>query len=223
MPSVARVPAQASAVQFRSHVELKQTLSHRSTNSGSVVADFERGIRRVDSHLDVSCALVRRGQCLFDIFHQVDENLRQLMLVSAGGGPNAAEGQGGGTVSGSADSGFVFPGDVFSRLGTTSAGSDFPRDLVFDSSGNLFLSGATQRSLEGVNQGGYDVFLSKFSPNGAVLWTRQFGSVMTDTVNALAVAPDGTAVVSGYLATALEGTVIQANFVAKFSAAGDRL
>ena len=45
-----------------------------------------------------------------------------------------------------------------------------------DGLGNVYITGHTFGSLEGVNAGNLDIFVSKFDMNGVLLWTEQIGS-----------------------------------------------
>lgn len=57
-----------------------------------------------------------------------------------------------------------------------SAGRDIASRLALDTSGNVYLTGYTDGSLDGVNAGHEDIFLIKYSNLGAKQWTRQFGT-----------------------------------------------
>ncbi len=61
-------------------------------------------------------------------------------------------------------------------------------------------------SLEGTDEGGYDVFLTKFDSDGNEVWGTQFGSSDYDYANGVAVDGSGNAYVTGYTRGTLEGT-----------------
>ena len=67
-------------------------------------------------------------------------------------------------------------------------------DLKRDPMGNLFLAGYGPSSIAGH---GMDAFVTKLSGDGEVLFRTTFGGTQDETVNALALAPDGSAVVVG--------------------------
>lgn len=102
---------------------------------------------------------------------------------------------------------------VYERDGTLAwarqfgtSGQDEVRGVAIDAAGNVVVAGFTEGSLVGVGAGGRDAFIRKYDPNGVVRWTRQFGTVAADTINALAVdAPSGEIVVGGTTAGSLQG------------------
>ena len=54
-----------------------------------------------------------------------------------------------------------------------------------------------------VSSGGYDMFLAKYSPQGAHLWSQKFGGTLNDMINGIAVDSQGNVVVTG----TFQGTV----------------
>ena len=56
------------------------------------------------------------------------------------------------------------------------AGNDGADGLATDEEGNVFITGFTDGSLFGPNQGDHDAWVKKYSPAGAVLWKRQLGT-----------------------------------------------
>jgi hypothetical protein len=83
---------------------------------------------------------------------------------------------------------------------------DAARGVAVDAAGNAYVVGTTDGSLQGTSQGLADVFIRKYSPNGNVLWTSQFGTTTVDFGMAVAVDAAGNAVVAGYTDGALRGT-----------------
>jgi Beta-propeller repeat len=65
-----------------------------------------------------------------------------------------------------------------SQYGTTTV--DLATDVAVTSTGVSYVLGTTTGVL-GLQVGAQDVYLRKFDTNGAVLWTRQFGTTGTDT------------------------------------------
>ena len=106
------------------------------------------------------------------------------------------------------------------QLGTSS------RDLAFsvavDGAGNAFISGITGGSLGGPHAGSWDAFLAKYSPAGALLWTRQLGTSPDNYANSVAVDEWGNAFISGWTAGSLGGSSAGDHdaFIAKYSASG---
>ena len=65
------------------------------------------------------------------------------------------------------------------QWGTTS--SDTAHGITTDSLGNIYITGHTNGTLEGNdNEGGYDIFISKFNALGTKIWTKQLGSSSDD-------------------------------------------
>ena len=63
--------------------------------------------------------------------------------------------------------------------------------LAADNGGNVYLTGITRGNLVGANKGYDDVFLRKYGPDGAVLWTRQLGTDSDDYGNDITVDSAG--------------------------------
>jgi len=77
-----------------------------------------------------------------------------------------------------------------------SAGNEAVRGIAFDDAGNVYVTGDTEGALLGeTSAGGADAFVRKYDPNGAVFWTRQFGTAGNDRVGfsggGIAVGGDG--------------------------------
>jgi hypothetical protein len=64
------------------------------------------------------------------------------------------------------------------QFGTT--GTDGGLAVSADALGNVYVAGVTDRSLDGPNAGGYDVFVRKYDGSGNLLWGRQLGSFAAD-------------------------------------------
>lgn len=85
-----------------------------------------------------------------------------------------------------------------------------------------FGGGATYTSL-----GLYDIFLARFDPAGALLWSKTFGDVALQSAQAVAVGPMGEVVITGFFQGTVNfggGALTTAGgadiFVAKFDASG---
>ena len=110
---------------------------------------------------------------------------------------------------------------VWARQFGTS-GYEVATGLVVDGSANVVVAGYTSGSLEGVSAGMYDAFVRSFDEAGNVIWTRQFGTSMSEFATSVAVDDSGSVVVVGWTYGSLEGVSaggIDA-FARKFDAAG---
>ncbi len=81
------------------------------------------------------------------------------------------------------------------QLGTTS--DDHSHGVALDAAGNAYISGHTWGSLDGLNAGFDDAFLSKYDANGNLLWTEQLGTVNSDRCFSVALDGLGNAYISG--------------------------
>ena len=91
-----------------------------------------------------------------------------------------------------------------------------------DKLGNIFVAGYTVGSLEGVNAGGRDAFLSEYNAAGNLVWTHQLGTSADDQSSAVAADGLGNVYISGYTAGSLNGTNAGGRdaFVSKYAANG---
>lgn len=64
--------------------------------------------------------------------------------------------------------------------------------------GNVYVAGSTEGSLVSPNRGRDDLYVQKFSADGALLWTHQDGTSFDDTVTDLAIDHEGNLYASGY-------------------------
>lgn len=72
-----------------------------------------------------------------------------------------------------------------------SSTDDLGEGVATDGNGNVYASGYTLGTLEGVNAGSEDAFIRSFDSDGTLHWTRQFGTSGRDA--ALAIATDANA------------------------------
>lgn len=70
----------------------------------------------------------------------------------------------------------------------------------------IYTTGETYGALTGLHAGGSDTFVRVFDGDGAIQWTRQFGSISDDRARGIAAATDGTTYVVGETRGTLEGT-----------------
>ena len=112
-----------------------------------------------------------------------------------------------------------------SQFGTAS--SERCWGAAADRDGNVIVAGATQGALPGQTSGGnWDAFVRKYSPSGAELWTRQFGTSTPDSAFGIAADSSGNVVVAGHTFGTLPGQTSAGTadaFVRKYSPSGAEL
>ena len=106
-------------------------------------------------------------------------------------------------------------------VGAVTAGNEVATDLV----GDVFVTGSTTGGLDGnARTGIHDVFVTKYSPNGVKLFTRQLGVAGRETYgNGVATDPVGDVFVAGSTSGGLDGnlqTGVYDFFVSKFDPDG---
>ena len=80
--------------------------------------------------------------------------------------------------------------------------------VTIDSLGHVLVAGLTRGALPGqAAHGSEDAFVRKLAPDGAVLWTHQFGSDDEDSAWGVAVDHEGYVLVAGYTLATLPGSV----------------
>jgi hypothetical protein len=112
------------------------------------------------------------------------------------------------------------------------ASADTAAGLAIDSSGNTYVVGrfagtATFGSTSLTSAGGYDAYLVKFDPTGAVTWVHSYGGTGTDQATAVALDGSGNAYITGsfsnsvtFGSTTLTSAGLGDVFVTKVSTAG---
>jgi PKD repeat protein len=137
------------------------------------------------------------------------------------------------TVTNSAPSGGAFK--WASRYG--GSGSIVGYATAVDSAGNVIVAGAFWGTVNAggntlTSAGSADIVVAKYSPTGAHLWSKRFGSTFDDIANGVAVdSADNVIVAGSYTGTVnfggsnltAPGTAKSDVFVVKFSPAGDHL
>jgi uncharacterized protein YegL len=81
-------------------------------------------------------------------------------------------------------------------------GDDFANDIHIDHSYNLIITGAFSRTayfdkLSVASQGGYDMFIAKYTPEGNCLWVKANGGLYHDEGTAVATTSAGTIYATG--------------------------
>ncbi len=104
------------------------------------------------------------------------------------------------------------------QIGTNSADQSF--DVSVDGLGGVYIAGGTEGSLDGLNAGSRDVFISKYNDSGTLQWTRQIGTDQWDE----SIGASANGVDSVYITGSTEGSLGGPNvrfgwdvFVAKYS------
>lgn len=92
-----------------------------------------------------------------------------------------------------------------SATSATGGDSDTAYAVAVDGDGRVVLAGRTSGELAGANAGGFDGFVRVLAPDGAVRWSDQFGTALTDEAVAVAVGSDGRIAVAGWTRDALDG------------------
>jgi len=83
---------------------------------------------------------------------------------------------------------------------------DTAQQIKVDSSGNIFIIGETRGSINGQpNAGLDDVFITKYSSTGTMLWVTQIGSKDWDAINALDIDNLGNIYVTGLTSGEIDG------------------
>ena len=106
-------------------------------------------------------------------------------------------------------------------VGAVTVGNEVATDLV----GDVFVTGSTTGGLDGnARTGIHDVFVTKYTPNGVKLFTRQLGVAGRETYgNGVATDPIGDVFVAGSTSGGLDGNVqtgVYDFFVSKFDPDG---
>lgn len=107
------------------------------------------------------------------------------------------------------------------------AGLDIPTAITADLSGNIYAAGFTSGNLNGTTQGGYDVWVNKYSADGSKVWGKQFGSSKSETSGfGLATDKLGNIYLAGGTAGNLAGPLQAQNsdaFLVKLDSDGNQL
>ena len=97
------------------------------------------------------------------------------------------------------------------QYGTSS--DEWVNDVETDSLGNIYLTGFTNRGLDGnKNQGGNDLYLIKYNSSGTKQWIRQIGSIWSDYGESISTDSSGNIFVGGSTVGGLEGNTNKGKF-----------
>jgi uncharacterized delta-60 repeat protein len=93
--------------------------------------------------------------------------------------------------------------------------------------GSIYVSGSTNVSLDGQTiSGGWDTYITKYTPDGIKVWTRLLGSSSTDLSYAMTTGLDGSIYVGGRTQSWLDGQVNNGGndaFITKYSPDGTKV
>lgn len=138
-------------------------------------------------------------------------------------------GNAGGTTAGGVDA-FISKldsaGDLLWSRQLGSAGADDSLSIAVDGLGCLYVAGFTSGDLGGPNAGGVsDAFLSKFSSEGDLQWSRQLGTPVDDSASGVSADELGNVFVVGTSYGPLGGASAGGYdvFLAQYNSAGDLL
>ena len=114
---------------------------------------------------------------------------------------------------------FDSEGHLLWTSGVGTSDEDWSYCVSADGLGNVYISGYTLGSLGGSNAGSGDAFVSKYDPDGSLLWTCQFGGVEFETAFGISVDKLGSVYISGITYGSLGGpnTGTEDVFVAKLT------
>lgn len=78
-------------------------------------------------------------------------------------------------------------------------GSVIINDICVDSDGNIFVAGEGKKNgFFTIHGNEYDAFIQKYSPNGDLVFTKNWGGKYNESFNGIAIAPDGSIITSGF-------------------------
>ncbi|HSA32165.1 MAG TPA: SBBP repeat-containing protein [bacterium] len=105
--------------------------------------------------------------------------------------------------------------------------NEWGSSVSVDNTGNIFVVGFTQGSLDGnTNIGNADIFLTKWNLDGTKAWTKQWGSDAEDLGQAVAVDFEGSVYVAGRTRGGLDGNSYSGinldAFLSKFDVDGSK-
>jgi len=102
--------------------------------------------------------------------------------------------------------------------------NDFGRGVSVDNSGNAYVVGYTRGSFDGQNNnGGPDIFLTKYNSSGTKQWTRIWGSSRSDYGNSVSVDNAENVYVAGSARGSFDGQIQLNNydlFLTKYNSSG---
>jgi Tfp pilus assembly protein PilZ len=132
--------------------------------------------------------------------------------------------------AGSADIFLIKYDSAGNKIWTRQAGTsdaDMGSGVAVDSSGNIYVIGATHGGFDGnTNAGSADIFLMKWDSAGNKIWTRQAGTSESEYVTGAAVDSSDNIYIAGWTSGRLDGNPnvgFTDIFLMKYHSAGDRI
>jgi len=108
-----------------------------------------------------------------------------------------------------------------------SSGSDSAAGITIGSDGSVYVTGFTKGSIDGLTYSGEnDVFISKYTQDGAKSWTKLLGTSGEDRALSISTGIDGSVYLTGITAGSLDGKINKgdtAGFLAKYSTDGAKI
>jgi len=103
--------------------------------------------------------------------------------------------------------------------------ADEVKGIALDQAGNIFAIGDTYGTLGGTNLGGSDIFVSQISPDGKLVFSKQFGTTANDVATKVLVDKDKNIYLTGWTDGDFVGTQIGAgdSLLMKLSSTGEML
>jgi hypothetical protein len=110
------------------------------------------------------------------------------------------------------------------QFGTAS--NEYGTGVATDSSGNIYVAGATSGGLDGNSSaGGDDLFLIKYNSSGTKQWTKQLGTVGNDYGTGVVTDSSGNIYITGYTNAGLDGNINAGGndaFLVKYNSSGTK-
>ena len=109
------------------------------------------------------------------------------------------------------------------QLGTS--GNDVSYGVATDSNSNVYISGYTDGSVDGANQGSLDAWVAKYNISGTLVWKRQLGTPAKDVSYGVATDSNGNVYISGDTDGSIDGSNqgLTDAWVAKYNTSGTLL
>jgi uncharacterized delta-60 repeat protein len=83
---------------------------------------------------------------------------------------------------------------------------EWNRSLTIGADGAIYMAGSTRGNLNGqINSGSEDAFITRYSPNGTLVWTKLLGGTGGDEANSLMTGHDGSVYMAGPTTSNLDG------------------
>jgi uncharacterized delta-60 repeat protein len=103
--------------------------------------------------------------------------------------------------------------------------TEYVYSVALDSNDNIYVTGTTAGTMYGTNFGEMDLFLTKYTSDGSLVWARQWGTSLTETAYGVVVDLNNDIYVTGFTTGSLDGTNIGEYdiFLSKYTSDGSSL